>query len=317
MNVGKNIAALRKSANLTQEQLAEKCGVSRQAVTKWETGESEPSIERLIMLSKVFQVTIDELITGKSFETVEDKGIENKCINFKEVKYCISNLSSVGIPNIDFYRTETLSTAGLLLEFLKNQYIDSNGNVYERYLIENTTREEREKDVQMINKFVPIQKYVDGKCEIVEALDEASDEIFDKCSRLGEIYEKKLNSKEMKLGNLINGLLSYAKYQNILTATAQEEMRISEKLKDQLKQIREAIEEIGTETFWGRFFNFWFQETEAVYKNKDMKKMDELNRIGKELRNFVLTQVCIEETNEIWDNIVMKRSILDSSLKNV
>lgn len=50
MNVGKNIASLRKSSRITQEQLAEKCNVSRQAVTKWEVGETEPTIERLAMI---------------------------------------------------------------------------------------------------------------------------------------------------------------------------------------------------------------------------------------------------------------------------
>lgn len=53
---------LRKKNNLSQEQLAEKLGVSRQAISKWESGASLPEIENLIMLSKCFNVSIDYLV---------------------------------------------------------------------------------------------------------------------------------------------------------------------------------------------------------------------------------------------------------------
>ena len=53
---------LRKKNNLSQEQLAEKLGVSRQAISKWESGASLPEIENLIMLSECFNVSIDYLV---------------------------------------------------------------------------------------------------------------------------------------------------------------------------------------------------------------------------------------------------------------
>ena len=62
MKLGQNIAIYRKEAGLTQEQLAEKCEVSRQAVTKWESGISEPSLEKIICLSEIFSVSIDTLL---------------------------------------------------------------------------------------------------------------------------------------------------------------------------------------------------------------------------------------------------------------
>ena len=55
----------RKKANLSQEELAEKIGVSRQAVSKWERGEASPDTDNLIALSEVYGVTLDELIKGK------------------------------------------------------------------------------------------------------------------------------------------------------------------------------------------------------------------------------------------------------------
>ncbi|MBQ0071534.1 MAG: helix-turn-helix domain-containing protein [Spirochaetales bacterium] len=57
-----NLIYLRKRANLSQEELAEKIGVSRQTLSKWETGESMPDIERSNQLAAFFNVTLDELV---------------------------------------------------------------------------------------------------------------------------------------------------------------------------------------------------------------------------------------------------------------
>lgn len=52
----------RKKNNFTQEQIAEKIGVSRQAIAKWERGETLPDIESLIALADIYEVTIDSLV---------------------------------------------------------------------------------------------------------------------------------------------------------------------------------------------------------------------------------------------------------------
>ncbi|MBQ6568770.1 MAG: helix-turn-helix transcriptional regulator [Clostridia bacterium] len=57
-----NLASLRKLKRMTQEQLAEKVGVSRQAVAKWETGESVPDLERSRQIAQVFGVSLDDLV---------------------------------------------------------------------------------------------------------------------------------------------------------------------------------------------------------------------------------------------------------------
>ena len=53
MNLANNIIALRKKLNISQEELAEKLDVTRQAVSKWESGNGYPEIEKLIKLSEV------------------------------------------------------------------------------------------------------------------------------------------------------------------------------------------------------------------------------------------------------------------------
>lgn len=60
----------RKSIGMSQEELAAKIGVSRQAISKWERAESSPDTDNLIALAKLYNITIDELINGEAAEPV-------------------------------------------------------------------------------------------------------------------------------------------------------------------------------------------------------------------------------------------------------
>lgn len=74
MSLGNNIKELRIKKQMSQEKIAEELGVSRQAVSKWETELSYPDTENLISLAKLFQVTVDELTHGISnAELTKDK----------------------------------------------------------------------------------------------------------------------------------------------------------------------------------------------------------------------------------------------------
>ncbi len=61
--LGNNISRYRKAKGMTQENLAEKLGVSAQAVSKWENGQSYPDISLLPELAKIFQVSMDDLFS--------------------------------------------------------------------------------------------------------------------------------------------------------------------------------------------------------------------------------------------------------------
>lgn len=67
MTLGENIARLRTARGLSQGALAEAVEVSRQSVSKWETDASVPELDKLIKLAKLFEVTLDELVTGEPF----------------------------------------------------------------------------------------------------------------------------------------------------------------------------------------------------------------------------------------------------------
>lgn len=64
MNMADRIQYLRKSKGISQEELADKVGVSRQAVSKWESEQSTPDVEKIILLSDLFDVTTDYLLKG-------------------------------------------------------------------------------------------------------------------------------------------------------------------------------------------------------------------------------------------------------------
>ncbi|MCQ6524052.1 MULTISPECIES: helix-turn-helix domain-containing protein [Bacillus] len=64
MSLGEQLKKLRESKGFSQEDVAKKIGVTRQAVYKWENDKSCPDIDNLILLSEMYNVTLDELIKG-------------------------------------------------------------------------------------------------------------------------------------------------------------------------------------------------------------------------------------------------------------
>lgn len=112
MKLSEKIQYLRKEHGLTQEQLAEQCNVSRQAITKWESDIAIPETEKIIFLSKLFMVSIDELLKD-----------ELDIIGVKEVSSCGKSL-----------------------------VIDSNSGLYEGVLIKESIVDENILDLLEIKK---------------------------------------------------------------------------------------------------------------------------------------------------------------------
>lgn len=76
MNLGDKLYELRKSKNLSQEEVAEKLNVSRQTISKWETNQSTPDFDKILPLCELYNITTDELIKGEiKEETVVKKDI--------------------------------------------------------------------------------------------------------------------------------------------------------------------------------------------------------------------------------------------------
>ena len=75
MNVGKNIAKFRKEKNLTQEELAKKINVSSKTISSYENNRNLPTIETLLLLSQVLEISIDEIVgkTNKDKTATKEK----------------------------------------------------------------------------------------------------------------------------------------------------------------------------------------------------------------------------------------------------
>ena len=87
MKFGDNLRSLRKSKNISQEALAEKVGVSRQSVSKWETGESYPEMYNILELCKIFHCNINDLVNDSIIDLDSlDEEVKMSVVKFKSEK---------------------------------------------------------------------------------------------------------------------------------------------------------------------------------------------------------------------------------------
>ena len=93
MIFAQQLSKFRKSFNLTQEELAEKCDVSRQAVAKWESGESLPDVYRISQIAKLFEISIEELIWGAGQRETQKEVAKNIYVlfakNLEDLRTCL------------------------------------------------------------------------------------------------------------------------------------------------------------------------------------------------------------------------------------
>lgn len=104
--IGKKIVSLRKQKNMTQMELADRMGISFQAVSNWERGNSMPDISKLPELAEIFEVTLDELLGEKSpliEATVEDRleeCVKNPDVEKEDVEKVLPLLKPDQIQNM-------------------------------------------------------------------------------------------------------------------------------------------------------------------------------------------------------------------------
>lgn len=83
MNIGEKLFELRKSKNLSQEDVANKLNVTRQTISKWETNQSTPDFDKIVPLCELYGITTDELLTGKKTDNTEKNQIESEPVEEK------------------------------------------------------------------------------------------------------------------------------------------------------------------------------------------------------------------------------------------
>ncbi|WP_442602835.1 helix-turn-helix domain-containing protein [Paenibacillus sp. KN14-4R] len=94
--IGKNIARLRKKQNITQMGLADQLGISYQAISNWERGETMPDISKLPVLAEIFGVSIDEILDeGKEAQLIKKVIEQDTADYFQNNEVTIEEISTV------------------------------------------------------------------------------------------------------------------------------------------------------------------------------------------------------------------------------
>ncbi len=92
MNIADRIQSLRKTRGISQEELADRLGVSRQAVSKWESEQSIPDIDKIIIMSDFFDVTTDYILKG-----IETKKKLSEQVDARIFTYAATFLNFIGL----------------------------------------------------------------------------------------------------------------------------------------------------------------------------------------------------------------------------
>lgn len=104
MTLADRIQQLRKQKGISQEELADRVGVSRQAVSKWESAQSVPDLDKILLLSDYFEVTTDYLLKGiEPVPPVRDKRADGRIFT---IVASVLNFIGVLVACVVFYETQ-------------------------------------------------------------------------------------------------------------------------------------------------------------------------------------------------------------------
>lgn len=118
MNMADRIQSLRKAKGMSQEELADKIGVSRQAVSKWESGQSTPDSEKIIIMSELFEVTTDYILKGiESVSATNKKTIQSIYWGFVVIFAAVAGVWSFTANRFQFIECFFIILAGAAVGF--------------------------------------------------------------------------------------------------------------------------------------------------------------------------------------------------------
>mgnify|MGYP001007728346 CR=1 FL=1 len=126
MEFNEKLQQLRKQKSLTQEELAEQLFVSRTAISKWESGRGLPNIDSLKAISKVFGITIDELLSGDDIIQAAEEEKKENAISLRTILYGLFDVMSFVfffIPLFGERKGEYIESVSLFSMRLLENYI--------------------------------------------------------------------------------------------------------------------------------------------------------------------------------------------------
>ncbi len=126
MNFGEKIKNIRKEKKMTQEQMANILNVSRQAISNWENNKNFPDLEMIIKISRLFSLTLDELILGDD-DTMTKKLIKDG----SEVRLVKMNMITIIVASFLLL----IGFGCLIVKGLSVEYVDSYGVFHENFFL--------------------------------------------------------------------------------------------------------------------------------------------------------------------------------------
>ncbi|WP_243660024.1 helix-turn-helix domain-containing protein [Miniphocaeibacter halophilus] len=94
--ISERLQNLRKERNYSQEELAEKLNISRQAISKWESGQGNPDIDNIIKLSEIYNISTDYILLGKDIKNNSSTNYPSSIQDVKKILlYC--SISAIAI----------------------------------------------------------------------------------------------------------------------------------------------------------------------------------------------------------------------------
>lgn len=149
MTFGEKLQSLRKTNGYSQEKIAELLEVSRQSVSKWEVGESMPETNKIILLSKIFNVSIDYLLIDEEDtqpeDTKEEQSVEYNSFphrrygrqnNFRYFRHLIRKNGHIGGYIISAYGVLVLFVSRIAV-YVSNQILGGYNNSYSGFFNSN------------------------------------------------------------------------------------------------------------------------------------------------------------------------------------
>lgn len=168
MEIGKKIMELRKKNGLSQEDLAEKVGVARQTISKWELSETSPDLKQAKELSRIFNVSLDELVSNdinnilieKTSNTEKLAGLILKFIRFLVIFIVIAPILLI-VLNI-VYKNIRESNSGRLMNARIECVLHDKTLNYEFEYFEETGQIKEAGGDAYLSNITNIEKYSDA-----------------------------------------------------------------------------------------------------------------------------------------------------------
>lgn len=246
MKFNEKLSELRKKEGLSQEELGYKLNVTRQTVSKWELGLTTPEMDKLVEMSKIFNISIDELINESKITHNQNPIIENQPIGEKNIKEKKINIIIVGFIIIVI----VLIFASFSIY---NKVRETQGNIFDKF-------------------FSIFDKATNTIDKTTDNIDKATN-IIDKATEKYNETEKQIairsfnGSIEIFNGTNIGGNVKEV-LDKVVTSNKTQDKKITVKYKEAETQDSEEIKNLKTDIDEFNSYEISFEYDEEGYINK-------------------------------------------------